>query len=317
MARVLLAGGEGFVGAHLASRLRGDGHHVASFDAGLDFGRASRARRAEVMRHRREVLLAGCELLQGDVRDRGALGAALRATRPDVVVGLANLPLADVAAADPAAARTGVLDASTAVLRACVQHGVPRLVHVSSSMVYGDFTRDPQPEDAACRPLGPYGQRKLDAERALRRLAADHATEVVVVRPSAVYGPGDLNGRVLDRLVAAAATGGAFCLDAPASTALDFTHVRDLAAGIALACFAPRVRGATLNLTRGVARTLGEAIALLPEVDVDVAAPRDDVPRRGALDVSRARELLGFRPEIDLEDGLDELLALARPAVTA
>ena len=98
------------------------------------------------------------------------------------------------------------------------------------------------------------------------------------------------------------------------STALDFTWVGDLAAGLAAATAVPGAAGGTFNLTRGVARTLAEA-ATVADVTLRVRRPAVPRPRRGALDVSRARAVLDYRPIVDLEDGMPSLADWARAPV--
>jgi nucleoside-diphosphate-sugar epimerase len=261
---------------------------------------------------RRQVLLSGAELRGGGPDDPVALAREVRDAAPDAVVHLANLPLAGVAAADPAEARRSIVDGTANVLAAVVAQapGV-RLTFVSSSMVYGDFSRDPQPESAPLRPCEPYGACKLEAERLVR--ASPLAW--TIVRPSAVYGPGDANGRFLQRLVEAATTGRTLQLTADPATRLDFTWVQDLARGLADAATSPDAIGETFNLTAGASRSLGDAIDVVRARGHAVAVRRRPAttarPRRGTLDIARARTVLGYRPRCTLEDGLAAYLDVA------
>ena len=303
---MLVLGGAGFIGAHLAARLRAAGREVVAVDAHRSWGNASPEDVAAAAAWRRRELLAGVEEVALDVRDADALRAEVRARRPAAVVHLANLPLAWVATRRPALAQRDILDPTTSVLDALAGHPA-RLVYVSSSMAYGPFDRAPMPEDAPLRPVDPYGRAKAAAEDAVRARRPGS----VVVRPSAVYGPGDPNGRILRRLVDAGADGTAVEVDDPAS-ALDFTWVGDLADGLARACGVPEAAGLAFNLTRGVARTLAEAAAIAGDVELRVARLAEPRPRRGALDVARARAVLGYAPAVDLEDGLPRLAAWSR-----
>jgi UDP-glucose 4-epimerase len=133
----------------------------------------------------------------------------------------------------------------------------------------------------------------------------------VIVRPSAVYGPTDVNGRIVQRLVEAACFNRPVRLRNPESTTLDFTYVADLAEGLLLATLSP-VSGETFNVTAGQGRTLAELYGLLraryPRMPVEVERGDDFRPRRGALDVRKAQAMLGYRPRYCLEEGLDTYL---------
>jgi nucleoside-diphosphate-sugar epimerase len=133
-----------------------------------------------------------------------------------------------------------------------------------------------------------------------------------------VYGPGDANGRFLQRLVEAATTGRTLQLTADPATRLDFTWVQDLARGLAGAATCPGAVHETFNLTAGESRSLREAIDVVRARGHAVAVrTRPSVtprPRRGTLDIARARAVLGYRPRCSLEEGLAAYLdaAIAR-----
>jgi nucleoside-diphosphate-sugar epimerase len=305
----LLIGGAGFIGAHLACELAGRGHEVTVLDDDRTWvpdadGSAARARA-----WRRRNLLGDAEIRHGAA---GELAAVLLAVEPDAVVHLANLPLVAVARRDPALARAAIVSTTAAVVAAVERHAPrARLTYVSSSLVYGNFVCDPQPERAPLVPLEPYGASKLEAERLVRA----SRTRWTIVRPSAVYGPGDGNGRFVQRLVEAAIHGRPLRLTADPETRLDFTAVGDLARGLAAAALLPAAERRTFNLATGRARSLRDAIdavrALGCAVDVEHADRPDAQPRRGTLDIARARELLGFAPRLALEDGLAAYLDAA------
>lgn len=306
---MLLLGGTGFIGAHLAARLVAEGRQVVAVDIGRHFGAATSAEVAAAAAWRCRALLAEVEVVHADVLHAAEVRSVVDARSPTAVVHLANLPLAWVAARDPTRAERAILGATASVLRA-LDGRATRLLYVSSSMVYGAFDREPMPENGPLRPANHYGRLKVAAEQMVRAARPD----AVIVRPSAVYGPGDANGRILQRLVDAARGEGVLEVDDP-STALDFTWVGDLAAGLVAATAAPGAAGGTFNLTRGVARTLAEAAAVAGDVTLRVSGPAVPRPRRGALDISRARAVLGYRPTVDLEDGMPSLADWARAPV--
>lgn len=318
MRKCALVGGAGFIGAHLARRLADAGEDVVILDAGEDYGRAGSAESDAVLAWRRTVLLQGLEVVDADTRDGVSVSRAIAAFAPTHVVHLGNVPLADVVARDPAGARRSIVTGTWKLLGACAAlPSPPRFVYVSSSMVYGHFVRDPQDEDAPTEPVNAYGRLKLVAERAV----ATSGLRWTIVRPASVYGPGDVNGRLIERMVDAAATGRAFTLTCSPATRLDFTWVGDIAAGIHAALCEPRATARAYNLSGGRSRSVAEALAVVaahaPELRVVERPPTTDRPRRGTLDISRATRDLGWAPAMTLEEGLPAYLTVAREIVAA
>ncbi|MDA0180039.1 NAD(P)-dependent oxidoreductase [Solirubrobacter phytolaccae] len=315
MGRVLLIGGAGFIGAHLASELSGRGEDVVVLDDDRTWSTDADGAAARAREWRRRMLLGDVELRHGAAEHAAAV---LAAVEPEVVVHLANLPLVGVASRDPALARAAIVGTTAAVLAGVERHAPDaRLTYVSSSMVYGDFAGDPQPETAPLVPREPYGAGKLEAERLVRA----SRTRWTIVRPSAVYGPGDGHGRFATRLVDAAVHGRPLRLTADPDTRLDFTAVTDVARGLADAALSPAAEHGTFNLAAGRARSLRDAIdavrALGGDVEVELAAAPGPHPRRGTLDITRARETFGFAPRFALEDGLAAHLDVARSLAPA
>ncbi|MGA2452568.1 MAG: NAD-dependent epimerase/dehydratase family protein [Solirubrobacteraceae bacterium] len=319
MTRVLVVGGGGFIGAHLARTLVDHGAAVTVVDAWCSYGAPASDERELTLAWRREHLLEGADVRTLSTEDTGALRELIRGCSPEIVVQLANLPFAQRAFERPDEARREILGTTEALLRALAD--APELghvVYVSSSMVYGDFEREPMPEHAACRPREPYGRFKHTAESLVRShgLAAGHT--VTIVRPSAVYGPGDLGGRFVQRLVGAAHSGATLTLTAGGRTRLDFTFVEDLADGLRRAVLHPAGATATFNMTYGEGRSLEEAVTIVRElgyaINVEHGVERFRFrPRRGTLDISRARRVLGYEPRHSLERGLERYLAATLP----
>jgi UDP-glucose 4-epimerase len=317
MARFFIVGGAGFIGAHLTRRLLDAGDDVVVLDAGLDYRRSPPAQTRALLEWRRAVLLDGAEIISCDADDAARLQDVLARRCPEHVVHLGNLPLADLAAADPARGRASIVDAATTVLAAVAPlPRPPSLTYVSSSMVYGDFATEPMGEAGPLRPCSAYGRLKLDAERRLSLAARRTGLALTIVRPSAVYGPGDVNGRVLQRLVDAATQATPFVLTAAASTRIDFTWVQDAAAGIHAAALRAAGAPRAYNITTGAARTMAAAIDIVrthaPALDI-VTGDRDGAaPRRGTLDTSRARHELDWAAQWTLEQGLAAYVEFAR-----
>ena len=319
MTRVLAVGGGGFIGAHLVRTLVDHGAAVTVADAWCSYGAPASGERERTLAWRREHLLEGADVRTLSIDDAGALVELVRECAPEVVVQLANLPFAQRAFERPDEARHEILGSTEALLRA-LEHAehVRHVVYVSSSMVYGDFDREPMPEHARCKPREPYGRFKHAAEALVRSHGLRAGHTITIVRPSAVYGPGDLGGRFVQRLVAAAHSGTTLTLTGGGLTRLDFTFVEDLADGLRRAAIQPAGACATFNMTYGEARSLEEAVTIVRELgyslDVEHAVERFGFrPRRGSLDITRAHEVLGYEPRHSLERGLERYLAATLP----
>jgi len=189
-----------------------------------------------------------------------------------------------------------------------------RFVFASSSMVYGNFAQDPVAENCSTNPLSIYGGFKLAAESLVRAYLYSTSVDAVIVRPSAVYGPGDSHRRIVPNICRAALSGESIIVKDPVRTVADFSAVEDVVEGLELAGSLPAAAGEIFNISRGRGRTLMELVqiarGLAPDINV-IFQPADDPtrPKRGALDVSKARERLGFNPKVDLETGLARCLA--------
>ena len=183
-----------------------------------------------------------------------------------------------------------------------------RFVYTSSSMTYGDFVTDPVTEASPQNPKEIYGSFKLAGEIVCRGYMRCYNLDLAIVRPSAIYGPFDANQRVIQKFIARALSGEAIKVDGDGSMRLDFTYVDDAAQAIFLVGTHPAAKGETFNVTRGEARSLKDVLDVIqkeiPELNVQYGPVPSYMPRRGTLDVTKAKTLLGYSPEFDLERGV-------------
>lgn len=309
--RVLVTGGLGFIGSRLLETLAAQGLDAVGLDASFFNGvPLTGGQRATVDARRRAL---GARLIELDVRSPD-LGSALSELRPTHVVHLAGLSRADLALGADGLAFEANVAATQALLDALASYGgARRLILASSSMVYGDFEDERCSELHPCRPREPYGASKLACEVLAQAFGRHRGCAVWIVRPSAVYGPGDFNGRVTERFARAALHGEPMVLFDEGREALDFTYVDDLVAGLALALASPAPGDQLLNLTAGDGRTLLDLARIIqgyvPGARTHLSAQVSDRPKRGSLDIGRARALLGYAPKVSLEEGMRRLLA--------
>ena len=178
---------------------------------------------------------------------------------------------------------------------------------LSSSMVYGHFDGVPT-ETAALNPIDPYGMLKASGEQLLKFYCKKYDMPYTIIRPSAVYGPGDYVLRVISKFLLAAHEDDT--LNVKGDAALDFTYVKDLAQGILLAVQTDKSHNETFNMTYGEAVPLFAAANMcIKEVQrgqIETTEADTLYPERGALDITKARQLLGYNPTIDLKQGIHE-----------
>jgi len=226
----------------------------------------------------------------------------------NVIVHMASFPRQKVVNANPAAGADVMMRGLINLLESAKKHGVERFVYISSSMVYGDF-EDQVLEDAECRPQGQYGIMKLAGEWLVKDYARRCGFEYVIIRPSAVYGPLDVEDRVVAKFMLAAMRGEVLKVNGAGET-LDFTYVDDAADGIAAAATRIMARDNTYNITKSHSVSLLEAaemiVAMVGSGTVEVRDKDADFPSRGALNIDRARTILGFDPKVDVEQGFHE-----------
>lgn len=313
MSRVLVTGGAGFIGAHACAAMTAEGHEVVAVDPLRTYAYSFEPHHWHGLRYRREVLLRDSRVVVASTENRDELRKAVLDAQPEYVLHLGALPLATVARVSADHAFESILRGTFNLVELALEVGVTKLLYVSSSMVYGDFTQMPMPEDARTAPKDPYGGFKLAGEIIVETFSRARGLPYAIVRPSAVYGPTDMNDRIVQRFVECALWNRPLTVVDPEHTYLDFSYVKDVANGMVKALLSP-VENETFNITAGEGRTLAELHELLreryPEMPVEVSTKAEDFrPKRGALDIAKARELIGHEPQYSLERGVDEYLA--------
>jgi UDP-glucose 4-epimerase len=313
--KILIFGGNGFVGLNIAAALLARGHAVTLFDrAGLppaakkDFtGYADRL-----------------TAIQGDVTDRQSIEGVIAAGHEAIILGAAITAGPERDATDPESILRVNLLAQVPILIAAQRHGVGRIINLSSAAAYGTstFRNVPLDEETACDPVSLYAITKFASEKVAARLAALWQCEIVSVRLSAVFGPWERSNGVRDTLspqaqILAAMQGGREAV-LPRPGARDWIFAPDVAEAVALLIEAERPKHQLYNISTGVewsALQWGQELAALHSgficrlvetgeaPTIDLHSPADRAP----LSVARLAQEFGWRARFGCADSAADL----------
>lgn len=303
--KFLITGGAGFIGHNVVRFLERHGHSCVIVDSLTTYGFVPVKEMKYLIEHRTKKITS--KIHEIDIRHQYSLHQLFDKEKPDCVIHMASYPRQKVVEQDPAQASEVMSTGLINLLELSKQYNVKKFVYISSSMVYGDFETDVN-EDAVCRPIGQYGIMKYMGEKLVEDYNRRGCFNHVIIRPSAVYGEWDVEDRVVSKFMTKAMRGETLKVNG-ASEVLDFTYVEDTAMGIALAAVNDAANGHIFNITRSDDRmwSLKEAAELAIKIagqgDLIVADRDLSFPKRGRLDISKAKDLLGYTPTVSVEEG--------------
>ena len=302
--KILVAGGLGFIGSKVIEKLC-DEHSVTAFDSKETYDVLTKEEHKKLVEWRTRNW-KNVSVIEGDISDRLTCLKAF-SSRPDIVIHLATWPRAQLINDDPVVGVPKIINGTINLLWHCTKFGVKKFVYVSSSMVYGDFV-DGTKEDAVTKPMNLYGEAKLAGERLTKLFSKRDSLDYIIIRPSGVYGPGDLPDRVVPKFFKKAMKNEKITLHNGANK-VDFTYRQDAAYGIVRAALSD-VKNTSFNMTAGNAVSL----KTLAETIIDITGSKSEMedvgkhklyPQRGTLDMSRAKQLLSHIPQFTLRQGLE------------
>lgn len=303
MKRILVTGGMGFIGHNVVARLEDLGHEVTIIDNKTNYGIIPQDEVDYLFKERSKKISSIC--IPCNIENRAAIDNTFKMLNPDIVIHMASFPRQKVVNSNPPLGARSMIEGLLNLCEASKKHGVNKFVYISSSMVYGDFTDDIT-EDAVCNPQGQYGIMKLAGEWLVKDYSRKNDFNHTIIRPSAVYGPLDVQDRVISKFMLTAMQGGTLCINGPEET-LDFTGVDDAADGIVAATLSDNTNNKTYNITKSHSRTLLEAAELIVKLAgrgyINIKNRDLDFPSRGALNIDAARKDFGFKPKVTIEEG--------------
>jgi nucleoside-diphosphate-sugar epimerase len=304
--KFLVTGGMGLIGHNVVQRLEAKDHEVVIVDIMTNYGIIPQAE-LEYLLDERSKKIKTQHIYRTDISDAEAFDRVVEEHKPNVIIHMASFPRQKVVNANPAWGARVMMEGLINICESAKKHQVERVVYISSSMVYGDF-EDQVLEDDPCNPIGQYGIMKLCGEDLVKDYQRRGAFDYAIIRPSAVYGPLDVEDRVVAKFMLQAMRGGVLRVNGVSET-LDFTYVDDAADGIVAAATRIMSANKTFNITKSHSVSLLEAAEMIVKsVGQGTIETRDkdaDFPSRGALNIDRARTILGFDPKVDVEQGFE------------
>jgi NAD dependent epimerase/dehydratase len=305
---VLVTGAGGFIGSHLVEYLLAKGARVRAFvrynsrdDPGL-------LRMLSTQNFNR------IEIIAGDLEDEHAVRKAVQGIQVIFHLGaMISIPYSYHHPVETA--KTNLLGTLN-ILTAMQESQVERLIHTSSSEVYGTAIITPISESHPLQGQSPYSASKIGADKLVESFYCSFETPVVTVRPFNTYGPRQSARAVIPTIITQALTKDKIYLGNQ-DTIRDFTYVKDTVAGLVKAAEKPGIEGEVLNLGTGQEITIGELAQKIiqktgrtVEITIDTLRlrPKNSEVMRLLSDNSHARKILGWEPEISLDDGLDRTI---------
>jgi NAD dependent epimerase/dehydratase len=306
---VLVTGAGGFIGGHLVELLVREGAGVRALV------RYNSRNERGTLDWIDESVVADVDVQLGELRDVESVERAVAGV--EVVFHLAAqiaIPYSYVNARDYF--ETNVLG-SLNVAQAALRHGVRRVVHTSTSEVYGTAQTVPITEDHPLEAQSPYSASKIGADKLMDSFHRSHDLPVTVLRPFNTFGPRQSARAVIPTIISQALAGDVLRLGST-DPKRDLTYVEDTAAGFVAAARSEAAIGRTVQLGTGEAISIGEIVervgaVLGKELTVETDAARVRPPQSEVQlllsDPSRARELLGWEPTIGIDEGLSRTIA--------
>jgi nucleoside-diphosphate-sugar epimerase len=298
---VLVTGGAGFIGSHIAQGMAQSGARVRVIDD-LSTGH----------RENLEEIDGDIDFHQASLADENALRRALEGV--ELVFHEAAIPSVPRSVKNPVETHVACVDATFALLNAAREKGVRRVVYAASSSAYGDQPTLPKTEEMRPDPLSPYAVAKLVGEYYCQVFTRAYNLETICLRYFNVFGPrqdpsSEYSG-VISRFISVLLSGERPVIYGDGEQSRDFTYVADVVAANMRAAETTKGVGQVINFARGERTTLNQLLEILKSITgrVDAQAehkePRAGDVRHSLADITRAREILGYEPQVSLREGL-------------
>ena len=312
--KIALVCGCGFIGHNLGIELS-DFHDVVIIDSlGVNNLYAhdqdnfvNKKLYSSILNNRLDIIKnKNIEFILQDARDYHSMSRIFDNIKPDIIIHLAAISHANKSNKDP----HSTFDHSLRTLENSLDYAKDNgthLIYISSSMVYGNFKENEVNEETKCDPIGIYGNLKLAGELMIKSYNQVFDLPYTIIRPSALYGERCVSRRVGQIFIENALQNLDITINGDGDEKLDFTYIKDLVQGIKLSCENKSAINQIFNITFGNSRTIKKLIEILrgefPQIKI-IQKPREKLmPIRGTLSNSKAKQLLNYNPEYQLEVG--------------
>jgi len=301
----LVTGGAGFVGSHIAAGLTASGARVRVIDD-LSTG----------YRENLEEIGGDLDFIQGNVADEDILQRALEDV--EIVFHEAAIPSVPRSVDNPRQTHVACVDATFSLLVAAREKGIRRIVYAGSSSAYGDQPTLPKIETMLPEPLSPYAVAKLVGEYYSQVFTSVYGLETVTLRYFNVFGPrqdpSSQYSGVISRFISALLTNERPVIYGDGEQSRDFTYIDNVVSANLKAAETSKGVGSVVNIANGerisLNQLLKELISITGKSDVtpDYQPVRAGDVKHSLADITRARELLGYEPQVDLRTGLQKTI---------
>jgi nucleoside-diphosphate-sugar epimerase len=302
---VVVTGGAGFIGSHIASALSAGGARVRVLD---DLSTGHRENLDEIG--------GDIDFIQGSVADENVLAKALEGA--EVVFHEAAIPSVPRSVLEPAQTHLASVDGTFSLLLAARDQKVRRVVYAASSSAYGDQPTLPKSEQMAPDPLSPYAVAKLVGEYYCQVFTRVYGLETVSLRYFNVFGPrqdpGSQYSGVVSRFISCLLGNERPVIYGDGEQSRDFTYIENVVAANLSAASATGAVGKVINVANGARITLNELLAELKELTAKQDVTAEYLParvgdvRHSLADITLARNLLNYESKVDLREGLQRTL---------
>lgn len=321
--KICIVGGAGFIGHNIAKKLSHKGYVVLIIDSlavnnynslisdNIPNPKLSKFildERMEIMKNDKNI-----KLLYHDARDYHLLSKTISDFHPNILIQLAAVSHANRSNKDPFSTFDNSLRTLENSLDVC-KNFIEHFIYFSSSMVYGNFNKSIVDEETKCDPIGIYGALKLAGEIIVKSYGNVFDLPYTIVRPSALYGERCVSRRVGQIFIENVLTNKPIVIKGDGSEELDFTYIDDLVNGIHLTIENEKSKFQTFNMTYGKSNSVKNLVQILKDninkkINIEFQDKEPFTPKRGTLNISKARDLLGFNPLNSLEIGYPKYIS--------
>ena len=320
--KILITGISGLIGSHIAKKI--NDYDIYGVDIDRNYLKFSKKNinnnlLLKYQEYRFKNLKNVKEIFYVDIRNQFEILKIIQTIRPSVILHLAALPLANLSFNLTQEAYSSIFN-STYNLLECIRmvNNKIKFIYTSSSMVYGNFLNNKIDESHITEPISAYGSAKLAGEILVKGFAQSFGIKSLIIRPSAVYGPSDINQRVVQNFVNKALVGEKISIN-DKDLVLDFTFVEDLVQGFIRSieyCSIMKKKYDIFNITSADPRSLFELFEILkthyPKLKYQLLPREKNVPTRGGLNTAKAEKTIGYKPKFTLEKGLAKYISIEK-----